>query len=118
MKPIVTVIAVSLAAVSIARGGPQTPAPVVGTGVIGGVVVTADADTRPVRLAKVTLSSSSLLHQSFPVTDDAGRFSFTALPAGRFTIAASRPGFMTTEYGSKRVGGSGLPVMIADGERA
>lgn len=50
------------------------------------------------------------------VTDDQGRFTFQALPAGRFTMTASKPGFVDNTYGAKRPGRPGTPIQLADGQ--
>ena len=51
-------------------------------------------------------------------TDDSGRFAFSDLPAGRYTITAEKPAYVKTYYGSKRVGrGPGMPIALAEGQR-
>ncbi len=52
------------------------------------------------------------------VTDDAGRFTFSALPASNFSLWATKPGYVTTYYGGRRPGrGPGVPIALADGQR-
>jgi hypothetical protein len=87
-----------------------------GRGAIGGIV-TSDAFNRPpVRRALVTLSGDGASGRT--VTDDAGRFVFDQLPAGRYTITVAKAAFVTTYYGSPRVGrGPGTPIPLADGQR-
>lgn len=94
-------------------------APPVGqaTGGLSGTVVTADSNPRPVRQAIVTLSSSSLSQHRSAITDDQGRFAFTDLPAGRFTVTVAKPAFMTSVFGARRPGGTGTPVALAAGQR-
>jgi hypothetical protein len=70
-----------------------------------------------VRRAIVRLASADLRGSRDVATDDQGRFVFTDLPAGRFTLSASRPGFVTMNYGAKRFRGAGSPVVLGDGER-
>jgi hypothetical protein len=90
----------------------------VGTGQIAGVVTTVEGGSvRPVRRAIVRLASADLRGSRDVATDDQGRFVFTDLPAGRFTLSASRPGFVTMNYGAKRFRGAGSPVVLGDGER-
>src|SRR6185295_19187051 len=51
-------------------------------------------------------------------TDDAGRFAFTAIPAGNYSLSASKAAYVTAFYGATRVGAtSGVPVADADGQR-
>ena len=40
-----------------------------------------------------------------------------ALPAGRYTIRASKPAWLTAEYGAIRPGGEGTPLSIRDADR-
>ncbi|HEX9365803.1 MAG TPA: carboxypeptidase-like regulatory domain-containing protein, partial [Vicinamibacterales bacterium] len=65
-----------------------------GTAVLSGVVVSDDADARPVRKARVTCSSPDVSGHT-TITDDGGRFMFAGLPAGRFTVAASKAAWVT-----------------------
>jgi protocatechuate 3,4-dioxygenase beta subunit len=128
MSPARLQLTVALACVAVAGGAAQqvqTPtrdttaaaAQPTGTGVIRGTVVNADADARPMRLAKVTLNSNALRRLPVVMTDDAGRFEFRQLPAGRFTVQASKPGYLQASYGQKRPDGPGLPIMLADGQQ-
>ena len=48
--------------------------------------------------------------------DNQGRFAFSDLPAGRYMVAASKPGFVNTRTGQGRVGGAGRAIPLADGE--
>lgn len=89
----------------------------VGTGRLAGRVVTMDAAAEPVRNAIVTLSAPDLTPPRSTMTDDAGRFAFANLPAGRFTITASKAAHITTAYGAKRPARPGVPVPLADGQR-
>jgi Carboxypeptidase regulatory-like domain len=91
---------------------------VVGSAVITGTIVTDDASARPIRRAIVNLSGSDFLRTRITVTDDAGRFTFTSLPAANFSVSASKAGYVTTYYGGKRPGrGPGVPIALADGQR-
>src|SRR5438046_2061169 len=102
----------------------QTPArdPTVatpsGTGTITGVVIADDGSNRPVRQAKVTASSAAMRRQLYALTDESGRFVFRQLAAGRYSIAASRPGYLPSSAGAKKPGGPGVPLVIGDGEQA
>jgi len=50
------------------------------------------------------------------VTDDAGRFRFTRLPAGRYSISARKAGYPQMNYGARRANRTGSGVVIADGQ--
>src|SRR5262245_31441135 len=67
------------------------PAPQpLGTGLIAGALVAVDTG-KPVRQARVTLSGGDTRMSKTVTTDDQGAFSFAELPAGSFTLTASRP---------------------------
>ena len=89
--------------------------PVIGDCRVSGVVVTDDADPHPVRRAIVALASPDSRGR-VTVTDDAGRFVFVQVPSGRFTLSASRAGFVTATYGAKRPNGQGSPITLTSGQ--
>jgi protocatechuate 3,4-dioxygenase beta subunit len=87
-----------------------------GTSAIAGAVVTDETSSRPVRRVTVTLSADGIASR-LTVTDDEGRFSFAELAAGRYTLSASRPGFITVAYGARRPGGLGSALPVAAGQQ-
>lgn len=87
-----------------------------GTGTITGVVVLEGAGT-PIRRARVSLAGPELRGGRTATTDEQGRFSFAALPAGRFTLTASKAGFVDIAYGAKRAGRQGTPIQLADSQQ-
>lgn len=99
-----------------AQGRDATLTATVGTGLIIGQVITGDAGT-PVRRARVNLSGAELRGQRTTMTDDEGRFVFTQLPAGRYTMTASKAGFVSIAYGAKAAGRAGTPIQLADGQK-
>jgi hypothetical protein len=82
---------------------PPPPAALAGTGVITGTLTSADAG-QPVRKATVRLMSASPRLSLTATTDERGRFEFTKVPAGEFTLSASRPGYLDTVLGARRPG--------------
>jgi hypothetical protein len=89
-----------------------------GTGAISGVVVSDDTTARPIARAVVTLRSPELQPHLQLVTDEDGRFTFSALPRGSFVVTASKAGYLTLSYGQTVVGrGSGLPIALEAGQR-
>jgi uncharacterized protein (DUF2141 family) len=91
-----------------------------GTAILSGVVVTSGEQSQRVRHATVSLAGGSLRGSRESVTDDAGRFLFTGLPAGAYSIQATKPGWLTSYYGSRRPGiqpFSPSPLQISNGER-
>jgi uncharacterized protein (DUF2141 family) len=89
-----------------------------GTAMLAGVVSTTGESPQPIRRALVTLSGGGLPATVQTVTDDSGRFVFTELPAGRYTLTVDKPAWVRTYFGSKRVGrGPATPIALADGQR-
>ena len=65
----------------------------------------------------MTLTGDRSGVQLVAVTDDRGQFTFTSLPADRYTVEATKGGYLPWRYGSKRPGGSGTPIVVTDGQR-
>jgi hypothetical protein len=78
--------------------------------------VVTEGSGAPVRRARVSLSGTELRGGRSVVTDDNGQFSFQALPAGRFTMTASKSGYVDNTYGAKRAGRPGTPIQLAEGQ--
>jgi protocatechuate 3,4-dioxygenase beta subunit len=93
------------------------PAAPVGTAVISGVV-SVGGTGQPARGARVSVSGPDVGNRS-AITDEMGRFAFNALPAGRYTLSASKPGHVNVTYGQRRPGAGrpGTPIQLADGQR-
>jgi protocatechuate 3,4-dioxygenase beta subunit len=92
----------------------QSIAPPSGTGGLGGIV--KDQDGNPVRRCTVTIIGDMRLERT-TVADDEGRFSFTSLPSGRFTITAKKAGYPEMSYGAKRPFRTGSGVFLQDGQQ-
>jgi hypothetical protein len=97
-----------------ARDQPNQPA-AIGTASIAGVVTLTGSAT-PVRRAQVSLSGGGLRGQRTTATNEQGRFSFAALPAGRFSLNVSKPGYVSVAYGAKKPGRQGTPIQLVDGQ--
>jgi hypothetical protein len=100
-------------------GVPQAPArdtkaPKAATGVIKGRVTGAD-NGAPLRRARMVLSAPGLERPLHAATDGQGRYEFTELPAGRYTLKASKSAYVTLEYGQRRAFEGGKPIELADG---
>src|SRR5262245_40841180 len=93
----------------------QDPAAPAGKGIIRGVVTAADTG-RPIQRAEIRLSSSGLVppDSRTVLTDEKGRFEATALRAGRYTVSASKPGYLNLAYGQMRPRESGRPVELSE----
>lgn len=85
-----------------------------GTGSLGGVV--RDADDHPLRHATVSISGDMRFDRTV-TTDDAGRFLFRNLSAGRFTVSAQKGGYPRMSYGATRPYRTGSGVLLAAGQQ-
>ncbi len=95
------------------QGGP----PRTGTAVLSGSVVTDEQTPQPIRRAAVTVVNTDASLTRTTYTNDAGRFSLTGLPAGRYTLAASKAPFLRASYGAKRYDLPGTPITLKDGSQ-
>jgi len=92
--------------------GPRQPK--TGTGRLRGRVLSADSGG-PVRRAQVRINSPDIGSKS-AMTDAEGRFEFRDLPAGRFTMSATKAGYVTIQYGQTRPFESGKPIDLTEGQ--
>jgi len=100
-----------------ARDATTTPQqPTTGSAEISGTVTLAGGSA-PIRRAQVSLSAQAIRSQRTLLTDDRGHFAFTSLPTGRYSLSASKPGYVTTTYGAKKAGRPGTPIQLADGQK-
>jgi hypothetical protein len=110
---------IALTAASAPMAGAQTRdarGPSRGTAVLSGIVVSDDAEARPVRKARVTCSSPNVSGNT-TITDDGGRFVFAGLPAGRYSVGASKPTWVAANYGATRPQRPGSALPLADGQK-
>jgi hypothetical protein len=92
MRLLASVVVAALLA--FAQSVPPAPA---GLALSGLVVTGSVPDERPVRRARVTLLGRSLIGPRTTDTDAKGAYRFDRLPAGDFTIAVQKPGFVKLE---------------------
>lgn len=85
-----------------------------GTGRIKGRLLAADTGA-PVRRAQVRLSGTDVMPK-IATTDNEGSYEFRDLPAGRFTITATKSGFVSVGYGQTRPFESGKPIDLTEGQ--
>jgi len=102
-------------------GMPVNPAPPrdasqkTGTARIRGHVVAADTG-QPLRKAQVRAFAPDLRENRFASTDADGRFELKDLPAGRYTLSASKGSYVQLQYGQMRPFTPGKPIEVRDGE--
>jgi hypothetical protein len=83
-----------------------------GTGRIRGRILGTDAPN-PIRRAQVRITGPDIAPKA-ALTDASGRFDFRELPAGRYTLQASKPGFVSVQYGQNRPFEQGKGIELAD----
>lgn len=86
------------------------------TAVIGGRVVAADTG-QPIKRARVVVSGAGRGGRS-TLTDDQGRYLVTDVPAGSYTVGASKAGFVNGLYGQRHPLQPGTPLDLLDGQQA
>lgn len=98
------------------RIGPRdNQAPQVGTGRLRGRVVGGDSGL-PLRRAIVRLSGQEFREGRVASTDEDGRWELKDLPAGRYTLSASKGGYVQLQYGQRRPFEQGRPIELGDGQ--
>ncbi|MGH9312098.1 MAG: MSCRAMM family protein [Vicinamibacterales bacterium] len=94
------------------RRGPET-----GTAQLRGRVTAADT-IAPLRKVQVRLMAAELRTTRMATTDAEGRYEFRDLPAGRYTVLATKPGYVSLQYGQRRPFEQGRPIELADKQAA
>ncbi len=87
----------------------------IGTAILSGRVIATDTG-RPLRRAQVRASGSDPRDGRSVSTDADGRWQIKELPAGRYTLMASKGGYVALSYGQRRPFEQGKPVELADGQ--
>ena len=79
--------------------------------------MTASDTNSPVRRAQVRATSPDTRSARLSTTDADGRFELKDLPAGRWTISATKGGFVTQQFGQRHPFESVEPIELKDGQR-
>ena len=99
-----------------ARPRAQRDAPArAGTASLAGTVMAADTH-KPIKRARVVVASDSGVALS-AITNESGHYAVGSLPAGRYTIKASKNSFLDGAFGQKQAGRPGTTVVVADGQK-
>ena len=88
-----------------------------GSAVIKGQVM-AGGTGAPVRRAQVRAMSMEARGGGVTSTDGNGSFEIRDLPAGRYTVTVTKGGFAQAQFGQRRPGDMGTPIVLADGQTA
>ena len=101
----------------VVRDTPAQPSgkPAVSSGRIAGRVLGAD-NGRPIIRALVGLTAPELPGGRSVLTDNSGAFEFIGLPAGRYTLTASKAGYVRLSFGQRRPLQAGTPLQLGDGQ--
>jgi Carboxypeptidase regulatory-like domain len=94
---------------------PPTQAPAERTAQISGTVRSA-ADDKPLARARVVATADVLREPRATITNSDGSYTFTDLPAGSYTISATRTGYAAQAYGQGRAM-TGSPVIVGTGQK-
>ena len=86
-----------------------------GTAILSGRVIAIDT-AKPLRRAQVRAAGSDPRDAHSVSTDADGRWQIKELPAGRYTLTASKGGYVALSYGQKRPFEQGKPVELAEGQ--
>lgn len=91
---------------------PEAP----GTAAIRGRIVAVDSG-QPLRRVTVRIMAREVRQPRVALTDAEGRFDFKDLPAGRYTLVASKGGYVNAQFGERRPGDlTGRPIELGDGQ--
>jgi hypothetical protein len=93
----------------------DTPTPLHGTATIRGRVLDA-ASGRPLSRVEVRAGSGQGPVAS-GLTDGDGKYDLTDLPAGTYTVMATKANYVRTAWGEQRPEGPGKRLALADGQR-
>lgn len=106
-----------MAAPALLGPGPATLAQTPATGLIVGQVVDG-ASGRPLAGAIVAIAGNvNAARRPRILTRADGRFVFSGLTAGAYSITATRDGYVEGSFGRTRPGGSSRALLLRDGER-
>lgn len=126
MRRVVSVVLFTMATVG-ATLAQQTrdrsaAAPRTGTSTISGIVVSDDDVKRPIRRVTVSVvEEGGGVSGRTTVTNDAGIFAVTGLPAGRYVVTATKGAYLPATYGAPRprpgTVRTGTAIVVAEGQR-
>ncbi len=93
---------------------PRDTSAKVGSAVIRGQVTAANTG-QPLRKTQIRIVAPDIRENRLTITDAQGRYEFKDLPAGRYTIDASKGGYVGLSFGQLRPFEPGKPLDVAEG---
>lgn len=78
--------------------------------------VTAVANNAPLARVEIRITTTDSPATKTATTDANGAYELLNLPAGKFTLAATRPNYVRAVHGQKKLTGQGQPIELADGQ--
>ena len=84
-----------------------------GTAIIRGRVTSLETG-KPLRRARISVSSPDIPSGKTASTNSDGRYEIRDLPAGRYTVRVNRSGYLPLSFGQRRPGEPGKPFELAD----
>ncbi|MBZ5557336.1 MAG: carboxypeptidase-like regulatory domain-containing protein [Acidobacteriia bacterium] len=93
----------------------DNPRPATGTASIRGRVV--DATGKPLSRVEIRASAAGVNQQANGLTDGDGRYDLNNLPAGIYTVVATKANYVRTSWGEQRPEGPGKRITLADGQK-
>jgi protocatechuate 3,4-dioxygenase beta subunit len=96
--------------------GPRGAARWLGTGLIRGRVVATDGRAVPHAIVRMEVDTEGSDVFPVAVTDEQGRYEFRQLGARRYTMTATRAGFLTMSHGQRRPADGAAPIELQSGE--
>ena len=93
----------------------QAKQSVAGTASVQGRVTRSDSAV-PIATVQVRFTMGSSVRK-IAITDADGRYTFTELPAGRFSIEFSKAGFVSVQYGQQQPLGEPVRLELKEGQR-
>ena len=88
-----------------------------GKAVIAGVITTDEQTPQPIKRAQVTIVAADGALTRTTYTNNAGRFSMTGLPSGRYNLNVTKAPYLRMAYGAKRPDRPGTPITLKDAEQ-
>jgi hypothetical protein len=85
------------------------------TAIIRGRITASDTG-RGLRRAQVSIGGGDLPQRRSASTNSRGDFEIRDLPPGRYTLTVTRSGYLSFEYGQRRIGERGKTIELSEGE--